>query len=64
VSDVKLTYETCVYLEQLEALIADINAVVQRHVGDVRDTRVRNSLAGAALVSCAQEFDNLGSQEQ
>jgi hypothetical protein len=63
VSDVKLTYETCVYLEQLEALIADINAVVQKHVGDISDTRVRHSMAAAALVSCAQAFDDLKPEE-
>lgn len=59
----KLNYETCVYLEQLEALIADIEGVVGRHVGDIADDRVRNALAAAALVSVAQNMDRLQAPE-
>jgi len=64
VSDVKLTYETCVYLEQLEALIAEIEGVVNKHVGDIGDIRVRTALAAAALVSVAQNTDCLQLSEK
>ena len=63
-SDVKLTYETCVYLEQLEALISEIEGVVQKHVGDIGDVRVRTALAAAALVSVAQNRDSLHLDEK
>ena len=61
---VKLSYETCVYLEQLEALIAEVEGVVQKHVGDIGDTRVRTALAAAALVSVAQNTDGLHLSEK
>lgn len=57
-SEIKLTYETCVYLEQLDALIADIHDVVRKHVGDIADDRVRTALTSAALVSVAQQIDS------
>lgn len=63
-SDVKLSYETCVYLEQLEALIAEINGVVEKHVGDIGDERVKAALAAAALVSVAQNRDGLHLDEK
>lgn len=63
-SDVKLTYETCVYLEQLEDLIGAIEAVVRKHVGEIADDRVRNALAAAALVSVAQNADCLQLSEK
>lgn len=63
-SDVKLTYETCVYLEQLEALIAEIHGVVQKHVGEIGDIRVRTALAAAALASVAQNMDDLHLDEK
>jgi hypothetical protein len=64
VSEVKLTYETCVYLEQLGALIAEIEGIVQKHVGDIGDVRVRTALAAAALVSVAQNADRLHLDEK
>lgn len=58
-TDIQLTYETCVYMDQVEALTNEILAVVQRHVGDIGDDRVRNAMAAAALITAAQTIDVL-----
>lgn len=61
---VKFTYETCVYMEQVEALTNDILAVLQKHVGDIKDDRVRNAMAAAALITAAQTVDALEMPEK
>lgn len=61
---VKFTYETCVYMEQVEALTNEILAVMHRHVGDIEDDRVRNAMAAAALITAAQTVDALKMPEK
>lgn len=63
-SDVKLTYETCVYMEQVEDLTNDILAVLQKHIGTIGDDRVRNAMGAAALITAAQTVDQLQMPEK
>jgi hypothetical protein len=54
-----VSYETAVYVEDVDALTAELVAVINKGTEHITDERIRNAVIGAALVTAAQVIDGI-----
>ena len=52
-------YETAVYVEDVEALTAEIVALIRARTEHIPAGHVRDAIIGASLITAAQELDGL-----
>lgn len=53
------SYETAVYVEDVEALTNELLAVVAKHTDHIPAGHIRDAIIGASLVTAAQKLDGL-----
>jgi hypothetical protein len=54
-----ISYETAVYVEDVEALTAEIVAAINQRTEHIPEGHVRDAIVGASLITAAQELDGL-----
>jgi hypothetical protein len=52
-------YETAVYVEDVEALTAELLDVIGKHTEHIPEEHVRNAIVSASLITTAQTLDGL-----
>jgi hypothetical protein len=54
-----VSYETAVYVEDVEVLTAALVAAIRKGTEHVPERHVRNAIVGASLITAAQALDGL-----
>jgi hypothetical protein len=53
------SYETAVYVEDVQALTDELLAVAAKHIENMPEGHIRDAIVGASLITVAQTLDGL-----